>query len=391
MKQAIILAAGEGRRLRPFTVTKPKAMLSIAGKPMIQYVLESLAKNGIRNIILVVGYQRKQIFDYVGSGEQFGVDITYITQDKQLGTAHALLQAKRTTENEFLVVPGDKLIEPDTIAQIAGTSPPALLAKKVNNPLTHGVVTIEKGLVKSIAEKLARPEGNIINTGIYALNPEVFDYLENELDIPNALTRMLSEGKRISAIETTATWLNVLYPWDILSLNAAILRKIPASQNGTIESGASLVGSVAVGKGTVIRPNSYIVGPVVIGEGCEIGPSVCIFPSTSIGDNVVVATFTEIRNSVIASDVHIGSGSCVQDSVIDRGCVIGGHFSACSGEADVKVDSEHHVTKIGAMLGEGCRLDNSVTAQPGVIVGNFSQVKSLKLISGRIPDRSLVV
>src|SRR4030066_1905106 len=111
MKQAVILAAGEGQRLRPFTVTKPKVMLSIAGKPMLCYVIEALAQHGIRNIVLVVGYRREQVFDYIGSGEQFGVKVAYVTQDKQLGTAHALAQAKEVAESEFLVLSGDKLIE----------------------------------------------------------------------------------------------------------------------------------------------------------------------------------------------------------------------------------------------------------------------------------------
>ena len=92
MKQAVVLAAGEGQRLRPFTATKPKVMLPIAGKPILSYVVESLAQNGIRNIVLVVGYGKEQVFDFMGSGEQFGVDITYVTQERQLGTAHALAQ-----------------------------------------------------------------------------------------------------------------------------------------------------------------------------------------------------------------------------------------------------------------------------------------------------------
>ena len=94
MKQAVILAAGEGQRLRPFTVTRPKAMISIADKPILQFIIESLARNGIRDIILVVGYRKEQVFDYLGSGEQFGVNITYVTQAQQLGTAHALIAGK---------------------------------------------------------------------------------------------------------------------------------------------------------------------------------------------------------------------------------------------------------------------------------------------------------
>jgi len=80
----------------------------------------------------------------------------------------------------------------------------------------------------------------------------------------------------------------------------------------------------------------------------------------------------------------------VQDSVIDKGCIIKGHFTACSGQDEIRVDHEHHLVNVGAMLGEGCSLDNNVVAQPGVIVGNYTRVQSLKLISGRLPDRSLV-
>jgi NDP-sugar pyrophosphorylase family protein len=146
-----------------------------------------------------------------------------------------------------------------------------------------------------------------------------------------------------------------------------------------------------VGEETVIRSNSYIVGPVVIGGNCDIGPNVCILPATSIGNNVVISSFSEIKNSVIADDVNIGPGCIIQDSVIDKGCIINGHFTAASSQADVEVNGEHHLVSIGAMLGEGCSLGNSIVAQPGVIVGNYSQVQALKLIRGRLPDRSLVV
>ncbi len=145
MKQAVILAAGEGRRLKPFTVNKPKAMLSIAGKPIIQYVLESLAENGIRDIIFIVGYHKEQIFDYIGDGKQFGVEAKFITQSKQLGTAHALAQAKGATEEEFLVLPGDKLISPETVAQLIKAQVPAILVKREENPSRYGVVTVQDG------------------------------------------------------------------------------------------------------------------------------------------------------------------------------------------------------------------------------------------------------
>jgi len=391
MKQAVILAAGEGQRLRPFTANRPKVMLFIAGKPILQYVVEALAQNGIRNLVIVIGYRREEVFDYMGSGEQFGVDITYVTQEKQLGTAHALAQAKDVTEDEFLVLPGDNLIEADAIAQFVAVKPEAVLVKRVDNPARYGVVTIDKGVVKEIAEKPKEAKSNVASTGTYAFTKQIYDFIEPELDIPDVLNNMIAQGKQLRAWETDGTWLDVAYPWDILSLNDAVLRQIQANLGGIIETGVSVKGLVSVGKDTLIRSNSYIVGPVVIGENCEIGPNVCLLPATSIGDNVVISPFTEIKNSVIGSDVNIGTGCIIQDSVIDRGCIIRGHFTACSGEADVKVDDEHHMVNIGAMLGEGCSLGNSVVAQPGVIVGNHSQVQALKLISGRLPDRSLVV
>ena len=390
MKQAVILAAGEGERLRPFTVNRPKLMLSIADKPILQYVIESLAQNGIRSIVLVVGYKKEQVFDWLGSGEQFGVDITYITQKKQLGTAHALAQAKAVTEPEFLVLSGDNLIEADTIAQFANIKPEAVLVKRVDNPVRYGVVTIEGGKVRDIVEKPKQPKTNMINTGIYAFTADIFGFIEAELNIPDALNNMLAQGYAINALETGGIWLDVVYPWDILSLNEAILRQIPAGLGGIIEPGVSLKGQVSVGKGTVIRSNSYIAGPVVIGDSCDIGPNVCLLPATSIGDNVVISPFTEIENSTICSDVNIGPGCILQNSVIDRGCIIKGQFTAYSGQTEVKIDDEHHLVDMGAMLGEGCNLGNSVAAQPGVIVGNYSQIQALKLISGRLPDRSLV-
>ena len=390
MKQAVILAAGEGQRLRPFTASKPKAMLFIAGKPILQYVIEALAQNGIRNLILVVGYRREQIFDYIGSGEQFGVEITYVTQERQLGTAHALAQAKAVVENEFLVLPGDHLIEADTIAQFVAIKPDAVLVKRVDNPVRYGVVTVEKGRVKDIVEKPKEPESNIVNTSIYAFTTKIFDFIETDLDIPDVLNKMITQGCPIAAKEIDSTWLDVVYPWDILGLNDTVLRQIPTSLGGIIEDGVSLKGLVTVGKDTVVRSNSYIAGPVVIGTGCEIGPNVCILSATSIGDNVVISPFSEIKNSVIGNDVSIGAGCIIEDSVIDKGCVIQGHFTAFSRQAEIKIDDEYHLANVGAMLGEDCQLSNGVVAEPGVIVGNYSQIQTMKLISGKLPDRSLV-
>src|SRR3990172_5138399 len=205
MKQAVILAAGEGQRLRPFTVTKPKAMIAIAGQPILQYVVEALARNGIRNIVIVVGYRREQVFNYMGSGEKFGVNITYITQERQLGTAHALMQVSKAVQDEFLVLPGDNLIEANTIAKFVSARPDTVLVKSVENTARYGVVTTEGDMVQSIQEKPREAECDIINTGIYAFSKRVFDFIAAELAIPDVINNMIAQGCGVSAQETEGT------------------------------------------------------------------------------------------------------------------------------------------------------------------------------------------
>jgi len=390
MKQAVILAAGEGQRLRPFTVTRPKAMISIADRPILQFIVEALARNGIRDIIFVVGYRKEQVYDYMGSGEKFGVKISYVTQETQLGTAHALSQVREMVGNEFLVLPGDNLIEAPTIADFVDIEPEAMLVKRVDNPVRYGVVNTEGGKVKGIVEKPKEAGSNLVNTGIYAFTRDVFKFTESVLDIPDVLNNMIAEGYSIKAQETEGTWLDVVYPWDVISLNNAILQNIEAGVGGTIEDGAVLKGKVVIGEGSVIKAGSCIYGPAVIGSGCEIGPHVCIMPSTSIGDNVAIASFTQIKNSVIGDDVTLGPGCFISDSVIDKGCVIKGRFTALGGPSEVRVNDESPSINIGVIMGEDCKVESNVTVQPGAIVGNYCQIQISKLLSGRFPDRSLV-
>jgi UDP-N-acetylglucosamine diphosphorylase/glucosamine-1-phosphate N-acetyltransferase len=390
MKQAVILAAGEGQRLRPFTVSRPKAMLSIADKPILQYVIEALARNGIRDILLVVGYRREQVYDYFGSGEPFGVEITYVTQEAQLGTAHALARVRDMVKDEFLVISGDNLIEAGTIAGFIEAAPPAMLVKRVAQPDRYGVVDIAGGEVKGVVEKPKEAGSNLVNTGIYTFSADIFEFTENVLDIPDALNDMIAAGQDIRAAETTGTWLDIVYPWDIISLNEAVLGGTEASLGGTIEAGVSCQGPVSVGAGTLIRSGCCIYGPVVIGSGCEIGPHVCIRAATSIGDNVVVGPFTEVRNSVIGDDVHLGPGGIISDSVIDKGCVIKGRFTAAGGQSAVLINNECPSINVGVIMGEDCNIESNVTVQPGTIVGNACQVQIMKVLSGRLPDRSLV-
>jgi UDP-N-acetylglucosamine diphosphorylase / glucose-1-phosphate thymidylyltransferase / UDP-N-acetylgalactosamine diphosphorylase / glucosamine-1-phosphate N-acetyltransferase / galactosamine-1-phosphate N-acetyltransferase len=390
MKQAVILAAGEGQRLRPFTVTRPKAMISIAGKPILQYIIEALAHGGVRDIIIVVGYRKEQVYDFFGSGEKLGVKISYATQQKQLGTAHALASVKEMVQDEFLVLPGDNLIDAATIADFVDIGPEALLVKRVKDPERYGVVNIDGGEVRGIVEKPKDAGGNLVNTGIYAFSKEIFNLIGDTLDIPDVLNNMIAAGRTIKVMETVGTWLDVIYPWDIISLNNAILQNIAPAMGGTVEAGVTVKGKVIIGADTVIRAGSCIYGPAIIGGGCEIGPNVSIMPSTSIGDNVSVSSFSQVKNSVIGSDVTFGPGCFISDSVIDKGCVIKGRFTALGGPREMRSGDKKPSVSLGVIMGEGCRVESNVTIQPGAVIGNGCQIQISKLINGRLPDGSLV-
>ncbi|MBI4304547.1 MAG: NTP transferase domain-containing protein, partial [Chloroflexi bacterium] len=308
IEQAVILAAGEGQRLRPFTSLKPKVMIRIANKPILRYVIEAAAQNGIRKIILVVGYRKEQVVDYFGSGEQLSVNIEYVEQKQQLGTAHALKQIRGKVLGNFFVLSGDNIIDPVTIAELVKTTPNTVLVKEQENASKYGVIEVEGSKVTNIVEK---PEtqsvtSNLVSTGIYAFNTDIFDFVEHETELTAAIKRMIKQGHEMRMCLTKGTWLDVVYPWDMLELNDLALAKISPVTAGTLEQGVVLKGRVSIGQGTTIRAHSYVVGPAIIGENCEIGPSVCILPSTSIGDNVCIFPFTSITNSMIGDGVEIG-------------------------------------------------------------------------------------
>ena len=391
IERAVILAAGEGQRLRPFTVLKPKVMIPIANKPILQYVVEALAANGVRHIAMVVGYKKEQVQDYFGSGEKHGVEIDYIVQKQQLGTAHALLQARDMVGDGFLVLPGDNIIEANTIAPLVEAKPSIILVKKQANISKYGVVTVRRRMIEDIMEKPHETASRLVNTGIYALNRDVFEFMDGETELPTVLRNMIGRGSKIAAQETEDTWLDAVYPWDILRLNDVALGSISSGIAGTVEKGVTIKGAVCIGRGTVIRAGCYLVGPLIIGENSEIGPYTCLFPATSIGDYVTISPFSNIRNSAIGNGVRIGPGSTLEDSIVDRGSVIGGHFSAYGGKAVIEVEGEYHTVDTGVVVGEYCAIGNNVIARSGVILGNLSKIDTLNVLSGKIPDQSLVM
>ena len=395
-KKAVILAAGEGKRLRPFTETMPKVMLPVANKPLLEYVFDATRKSGIDEIVVVVGYKKEVIMEYFKDYKD--VKITYVIQDRQLGTAHALLQAKKHIKDSFIVLAGDNIIDPGSIVKLLkDQSEYSLLIKEHPHPSKYGVVFIENRSIRRIVEKPKEDVGKYISTGIYKLPRSVFTDIEQCTSegahaLSSVIQSLVDKGKHINTV-LAKSWMDIVYPWDLISVNEVMIQGTAASTSGVIEKGVTLKGPVTIGKDTKIYSGCYIVGPVVIGDSCEIGPNACIFPSTSIGNNTVVHPFSEIRSSVIMDDVHIASNSHISHSVIGKGCIIGDSFSTITGKTMIEVDNEFKrlETPIGAMVGEDCIIESHVVVDPGKIIGRKCKISPMKHIIKNIPSESKVM
>ena len=393
--KAVILAAGEGKRLRPFTETMPKVMLPVANKPVLEYVFDAVKNSGIDEIINVVGYKKEVIMEYFKNYED--IDIKYVVQDKQLGTAHALLQAKKYINDPFIVLSGDNIIDQSSISKlIKDKSKHSLLIKEHTHPSKYGVVFVKKSILKEIVEKPKGELGKFISTGIYKLPSSVFDDVEELTSqgvyaLSSVVQSIVERGENVSTV-TADSWMDIVYPWDLIHVNEAMIRSASASVSGIIEKGVTMKGAISVGKNTTIYSGCYIVGPVVIGEGCEIGPNACIFPSTTIGNNSVVHPFSEIRNSVLMNDVHIGSNSFISHSVIARGSIMANNFSTMSGKATIEIEGEFKkLETIGTMVGENCTLGSSVIVEPGIIIGRRCEISPMKRIMKNVSSGSKVM
>jgi len=393
--KAVILAAGEGKRLRPFTETLPKVMLPVANKPLLEYVVDAVKKSGISEIIIVVGYKKEVIMEYFKNYK--GVKITYVEQDKQLGTSHALLQSKKQIKESFIVLSGDNIIDQKSISNlITDNSKYSILIKENPQPSKYGVVIIEKNKLKEIVEKPKEEIGKFISTGIYKLPKTIFEQIEGLAsdgiyDLSSVIQSIVDQGEIIDTIIANE-WMDIVYPWDLIKVNESLINSAPSSKGGVIEKGVTIKGDVSIGKDTTIYSGCYIVGPVVIGEGCEIGPNACIFPSTTIGDNSVVNPFSEIRNSVIMNDTHIGSNSSIKNSIIARGTIIDNNFSSISGSNTLEIEGEYKKLKnIGAMIGEDCTIGSNVVVDPGVIIGRKCKIEPMNRLSKKIGSSSKVM
>ncbi|MBN2733652.1 MAG: NTP transferase domain-containing protein [Methanomicrobiaceae archaeon] len=381
--QAVILAGGEGHRLRPLTRGQPKVMIPVANRPVIDYAIESLLKNGIRDIIVVAGYRREQLIRYLNG---LDVDIKVVVQKKQLGAADALRSAESLITGDFLLLAGDNYIDSESVSRIKNERN-AMLVAEHPYPSNYGVVEIKNGFVTGIVEKPDISGDMSVSTGIFSLSRDFFNYPAS-CQIPEIIDLMVKQGLKLKAIPASG-WHDAIYPWDLLMMNKMTLKTLKSSLSGVISKNTVISGRVSVGSGSVISPFAVINGPCVIGEDCNIGPHTCIMPHTSIGSRVKIEPFSYVENSILMDDVSIGSHSRITDSVIGEGSVISDNNSTVTGR--YLHESEKGVIwgTFGAIIGAG------VTSAPFTVfkhcmIGNMSSIEKGRVIEGNLPDNTVV-
>ncbi|MDO9536959.1 MAG: sugar phosphate nucleotidyltransferase [Thermoplasmata archaeon] len=398
--KAVILAAGEGTRLRPFTNSEPKPMIPIANRPILEYSIDALVKNGISDITLVVGYKKESIMSHFEDGSNWKAKIQYVDQKKRValaGTAYALSMAKNSVKGDFLVLAGDNIISSSLIGDLlAKKGKYRIVVTESDTPSKYGVVELSGDTVRNIVEKPEHHLSNLISTGIYKLNEDIFPIIDKVMKTGKyGLTSVIQSiipTTKVTAVRTSKVWSDVVYPWDILTMNAVALRKCASKISGKIDKGVTFKGEVSIGEGTIIRSGTHIMGPVVIGDGCEIGPSVCIYPSTSIGNNVRIGPFTVVENSVLMDDVQLSSGSYVSHSVLGEGVEINPQFCAVESEAHVRLEGEFKkVERLGVLIGEGTVIGSQVSVKSGTIIGSDCKIAHHATIDENVEDSTKVM
>lgn len=368
--KAVILAAGKGTRMGPLTENMPKVMLPIANRPLLEHIIVSIKAAGIKDFLIVIGYCMEKIKDHFGDGSSLGVNIEYIKQSHQKGTANAIAAVRNSINERFLVTNGDVLAGIRDIENILNAKDEVVLAaKKVASPEEYGILYVEGNRILKIVEKPKKSISDLANAGVYVFEPSIFEAINEtepssrgEYEITDSIQLLIDSGKTSGYI-SLEKWQDIGFPWHLLEANEMMLKNgedVQWEVRGEVEPFATLKGLVSSGEGTVIRNGAYISGPVVIGKNCDIGPNCYIRPFTSLGDNVRIGNAVEVKNSIIMDNTHVGHLSYVGDSIIGERC----NFGAGTKVANLRHDNRTVLVELG-----GKKFDSG-KRKLGVIMGD---------------------
>jgi mannose-1-phosphate guanylyltransferase/phosphomannomutase len=377
--KAVIMAGGEGTRLRPLTSNQPKPMLPMANIPMMEHVVNLLRQHGFEDIVVTVAFMANAIRTYFGDGSEFGVRMVYATESTPLGTAGSVRNARDELDESFLVISGDVLTDID-LSQVVtfhrehgGLATLAL--KAVDNPLEFGIViTNEDGSIERFLEKPTWGQvfSDTINTGIYVLEPEIFDFIPEGQPVDfsaESFPEALAAGKSLFGYVADGYWEDVGTLEAYLKAHQDIL-----DQEVQVDiSGFELRPRVWLGKGAEIDPDAVIEGPAVIGDNCVVGPGARLGRYCTLGRNMRIGDNAVIERSVVHDNSYLGSGVRIDGSVLGRGSDL---------RQGVRCEE-------GSVLGDECLIGAHAEIKAGVKIYPFKTVEAGATVNSSIVWESM--
>jgi glucose-1-phosphate thymidylyltransferase len=339
--KGLILAGGEGTRLRPITHTSAKQLVPVANEPILFHGIEHLLDAGIRTIGIVVGETAEEIRAAVGDGSRWGAEITYVHQDAPLGLAHAVKVARPFLGSDaFVMYLGDNLLEEGIgglVADFADACTHAdrptlehqphrpaamILLSHVAHPERFGVAELRDGRVISLQEKPTAPASDLALVGAYLFTPAIHEAVDHltpssrgELEITEAISWLIDHDHLVLHRVLTGWWLDTGKKDSLLEGNARVLETLEPRIDGEVDAASTVDGRVVIERGARITA-STVRGPAIIGEDCEVHGSY-IGPFTSIGPRSVVRN-SEIEHSVLLDEVRVEDVARLTDSLIGR-------------------------------------------------------------------------
>ncbi|MDQ8707292.1 glucose-1-phosphate thymidylyltransferase [Streptomyces sp. LHD-70] len=325
--KALVLSGGMGTRLRPLTYSTPKQLIPVAGKAVLEHVIDNILAAGITEIGMVVGGQGDKIREVIGDGGRFGARITYIPQDQPLGLAHCVKIARDFLgDDDFLMYLGDNVL-PEGVAGIAGSfaahRPAAqLVVQKVADPRAFGVAEVDEDFtVTALAEKPEVPRSNLALIGVYFFTPAIHTAVDairpsarGELEITDAVQWLVANGATVKASEYLGFWADTGNVDAVLECNRRLLDELPPQQLGTVDAASRVDDSVVLAAGCRVV-NSRIEGPAYIGPGSVVEDS-------HIGRYTAIGADCSVRHTLIEDSI-VQDGSTLSDLPGLSGSLIG--------------------------------------------------------------------
>jgi len=407
--QAVILSAGKGKRFQPLTNSRPKPLLKVLNKTILEYNLDQL-NNLAREVVLVVGYQGEKVKNLIGSHYK-NLKIKYVFQKEQLGTGNAAKKALSLIGDKFLLLNGDDLYDRGDIKKCLKKYPCILLAR-AKNLSNFGILNCEGEFVKGIIEKppkeslrlptgqAKKPTDNLVNTGLYFLPKSIFNFKikkspRGEYEFTDYLGEFIKKEKLFFI--KAKNWKALSYPWDLFEVNEFLLKREKGIREGKVEKNSQIKGKIIAEKGTLIKSGSYLQGPIYIGKNSQIGPNCYIKGPVSIGKNCLIGQAVEIKNSIIEDSSKISHLSYIGDSIIGENCNLGAGTIIANLRFDQKtikvitngelVDTKRE--KFGCILGDNVKTGINVSIMPGIVIGSNCLIYPNSLVKKNIEDKEI--